>query len=146
MINRSVRALVAGAVLLAATATGCAEIEEATTETYQPASLSAADEGGIKTVTLTEEAAERVELTTAAVKAQGKQLMVPYEAVIYDGQGLTWAYTQRKPLTYKRVRVAVATVIGRNAMLSIGPPSGTLVVTNGSTQVYGAELEMEGKH
>ena len=135
-----------GAVLLAVTATGCAEVEEPAKEAYQPASLSAADESGVKTVTLTDEAAERVDLATAAVKSQGKHVTVPYDAVIYDGQGRTWVYTQVKPLTYKRVRVAVATVVGRNALLSTGPPAGIQVVTNGSTQVYGAELEMEGKH
>ena len=33
-----------------------------------------------------------------------------------------------------------------DVLLSKGPKPGTRVVTQGATQVYGAELEMEGKH
>ena len=52
-------------------------------------------------------------------------MTVPYDAVIYDGQGETWVYTRSKPLTYKRVRVAVATVVGteRAAARPARPPA-----------------------
>lgn len=143
--RHAARIAVPGAVALMLVGAGCAEIETAKTSEYQPASLSAAEDG-VKTVTLTAEAAERIELSTGPVVARGAQRSLPYEAVIYDGQGLTWVYTVIKPFSYKRARVTVAAVEKDQAVLSEGPPVKTLVVTRGCTQVYGAELGMAGKH
>lgn len=139
------RSAVAGAVALLLVGAGCAEVETPKASEYQPASLSAAEDG-VKTVTLTAEATERIELATAPVVVRGAQRAVPYEAVIYDGQGLTWVYTVIKPLSYKRARITVVGVENDQAVLSNGPPVDTLVVTQGCTQVYGAELGMAGKH
>ncbi len=73
--------------------------------------------------------------------------MVPYAALIYDKQGKSWVYTVTEPLTYLRVSVVVKGEVGEDRMiLSAGPPAGTEVVTVGATEVYGAELGMDGNH
>ena len=67
-------------------------------------------------------------------------------ALIYDKQGKTWVYTAPEPLTFMRTKVVVAEAEGNQVTLSEGPPPGTKIVTQGVTQVYGAELGMAGKH
>ena len=56
-------------------------------------------------------------------------------------------YAVTEPLTYLRVNVVVKEEVGEDEMvLSAGPPAGTEVVTVGVTEVYGAELGMDGNH
>jgi len=147
-IRSGSRALVAGLVLGSLSLTACNEVETASPEAYQPASLSPPDESGLKDVTLTEVAVERIELKTDVVEAEGRYLEIPVAALIYDGKGQTWDYTvisadQRR---YRRAKVVYVRQDDNDVLLSKGPKPGTLVVTQGATQVYGAELGMEGKH
>ena len=73
--------------------------------------------------------------------------MVPYAALIYDKQGKSWVYSVTRPLTYLRVSVVVKEEVDEDSMaLSAGPPAGSEVVTRGATEVYGAELGMDGNH
>lgn len=53
---------------------------------------------GLKQLTLSAKAAERLGVETAKVAASGSALTIPYAAVIYDAQGATWSYvnTDRK--------------------------------------------------
>ena len=89
----------------------------------------------------------RVGLQTSRVTASGPDLVVPYAALIYDKQGKSWVYTVSRPLTYLRVSVVVKEEVDEDSMaLSAGPPAGTEVVTRGATEVYGAELGMDGNH
>ena len=126
---------------------GCNEIEPAPTSSYHPAELSSPDPQGVRVVTFTEDAALRVGLETRRVIARGPDVVVPYAALIYDKQGKPWVYTVIEPLTYLRVNVVVKEEAGEDEMvLSGGPPAGTEVVTVGVTQVYGAELGMDGNH
>jgi hypothetical protein len=71
---------------------------------------------------------------------------VPYAALIYDQQGVVWVYTNPSPLTFQRVEVVVDRIVDDLAMLKDGPAPGTLVVTIGATEVYGAELDVAGGH
>jgi hypothetical protein len=126
---------------------GCNEIEPAPTSSYHPAELSSPDTQGVREVTFTDDAARRVGLQTSRVTASGADLVIPYAALIYDKQGKPWVYTVREPLTYLRVSVAVKGEVDEDEMaLSAGPPAGTEVVTRGATEVYGAELGMDGNH
>jgi hypothetical protein len=98
-------------------------------------------------VTLTEEAAKRIDIQTAPVTdastngQSGKA--IPYSAVLYDTQGDTWTYTSPQPLTYIRHPVTVEHIDGELAILSDGPPVGTAVVTVGAAELYGSEIEFE---
>ena len=126
---------------------GCNEIEPAPTSSYHPAEFSSPDPQGVRVVTFTEDAALRVGLETRRVIARGPDVVVPYAALIYDKQGKPWVYTVSEPLTYLRVNVVVKEEAGEEEMvLSVGPPAGTEVVTVGVTEVYGAELGMDGNH
>jgi len=126
---------------------GCNEIEAKSGSAYHPAELSSANPQGVKQVTLTGDAARRISLQTARVTASGGGVVVPYAALIYDKLGKSWVYVVTGPLTYLRVSVVVEREVPEDRMLlSAGPRAGTEVVTVGATQVYGAELGMDGNH
>lgn len=98
-------------------------------------------------VTLTEDAARRLDIQSVAVRevlVNGRlRMVVPYAAVLYDTEGGTWLYTSPEALVFLRNRIAVDFIDGDLAVLSDGPSSGTAVVTVGATELYGAELEFE---
>ena len=134
--------LVAAAALL----TGCAEVVEEAHEGYQPAAVEEVADGDIPQVTFTQVGADHVDLETATARTVGKHTVVPYAALIYDGQGVPWVYTVPAPLTFVRVTVEVDRVEDDDVWLSAGLDSGTEVVTTGATEVYGAELDIAGGH
>jgi hypothetical protein len=121
-------------------------VETPSGDNYAPATVTTADPSSAPTVKFTEEAASRVDLTMSTVAGREGALVVEYAALIYDKQGKTWVYTAPEPLTFLRAEVVVTEIDGNHVMLSDGPPPGTKVVTQGVTQVYGAELGMAGKH
>ncbi|SRR6266545_1316287 len=90
-------------------------------------------------VTLTEEAAKRLDIQTAS--AQGNA--IPYAAVLYDTQGNTWVYVNPEPLVFVRSPVTVDHIEGGQAFLSKELPSGSVVVTTGAEELYGSETEFE---
>lgn len=95
-------------------------------------------------VILTEEAAKRLGIETTTVRdaqVRGKlSKIVPYAAVFYDLKGITWVYMNPELHTYMRVRITIDYIDGERAVLSAGPPTGTVVVTVGSPELYGAEF------
>jgi hypothetical protein len=96
-------------------------------------------------LTLTEDAAKRIDIQTATVRddTQVDRTVVPYAAILYDTHGNTWVYTNPEPLIFVRSPVTVDNIEGDQAFLSAGPPSGTVVVTVGATELFGAESEFE---
>ena len=137
-------ALVVIALVLALS--GYRDIEPASADVYVPATVEEIADSEVKLVTFTEEGAARVDLATAIAQPSGPYTAVPYAALIYDGQGVTWVYTNAKPLTFLRAKVVVDRVEGDVVLLSDGVLPGTAVVTVGATEVYGAELGIEGGH
>ncbi len=103
--------------------------------------------GGLERVTLTEAAATRLDIQTAAIRdvvVNGtRRKVIPYAAVLYDTEGATWTYTNPEPLVFVRYRIEVDYIEGDLAILSAGPPSGSAVVTVGAQELYGAEVEFE---
>ena len=98
----------------------------------------------VATVTLTPEAAERIDVTTAPVErgAGSAALSIPYAAVLYDPAGDTWTYTSPEDLTYVRAPISVIRIDGDHALLSKGPAPGTEVVTVGAAELLGTEYEV----
>lgn len=122
---------------------GCSEVNAASTTHYIPAALSTvAGSDGVKQVTFTREAAGRIRLRTAPVRADRGMLVLPSEAVIYDPTGRSWVYTAASPLTFVRAQLSIATGNARDTWVTSGPPVGTEVVTTGAAEVYGAEFEV----
>jgi hypothetical protein len=133
-------------VLIAMSVTACTQTSEETGPKYAPATLGSADAAGVKTVTFTDDAARRVRLETSPVVASGRRVAVDYAALIYDKKGQSWVYTVPQPLTFVRMKVTVDRIDKNRATLSVGPAPGVQVVTTGATEVYGAELDISGKH
>lgn len=108
--------------------------------TVRPATVEAISGSPLKKITLTQKAAQRLDIQTALVSqdAAGKKI-VPYSAVVYDTSGTTWVYTNPQPLTFIRHSIAVELIKGAEAVLKDGPAVGTVVVTVGVPELYGAE-------
>lgn len=79
----------------------------------------------------------RVKLSVAG--SGDRRLVVPYSALIYDLNGDTWIYVSPEPLVFMRHPVTVEYVEGDMAVLSDGPPTGTIVATVGVPELYGAD-------
>jgi hypothetical protein len=110
-------------------------------EEVQPGDGSTGDDD-VDRVILTPRAAERTGIETAQVKREGKRLVVPHSAILFDPQGRVWVYTNPEPLVFVRHEVKLVTETGGTAILSEGPSPGTRVVTIGVPELYGAEYEI----
>ncbi len=134
-------------IAVAALALGACNSGSTTSEPKVEAITIAEDEAtGLKTLTLSEKAAERLGVETAEVAGSGSQMSIPYAAVVYDAQGKTWTYVNAQPLVYQRAEITVDEIDGDVARLSVGPASGALVVTTGAAELYGAEIGVGGGH
>jgi hypothetical protein len=109
----------------------------------QPAQVEQIEGTELNRLTLTEKAAQRLDLQTAQVREEqldgSQRLVVPYSSVIYDLEGKTWIYINPEPLTYVREPVTVDYIEGDMAVLVEGPAIGTEVVTVGVPELYGAD-------
>jgi hypothetical protein len=103
--------------------------------------------GDINRLTLTEDAARRLDIQTVAVRRSAingvMRKVVPYAAILYDAEGQAWTYTNPEPFIYIRARVTVESVTGDLAVLSTGPNPGESVVTVGAAELFGSEEEFE---
>ena len=61
----------------------------------------------LSTVTLTAEAAQRIDLQTAAIEEASGNTQIPYAAVLYDPDGATWAFVKADGLTFQREPITV---------------------------------------
>jgi hypothetical protein len=100
----------------------------------------------VKRITLTEKAMQRLDVQTATLSEQQvsraavPRKVVPYAAIIYDPKGQTWIYTSPSPRTFVRHRVTLEYVEGDLAVLSDGPPAGTVVASRAVAELYGADF------
>ena len=122
------RTLAAGLAVFALSLTACGEVESGTSEAYHPAAVTSADPTSIPTVELTDEAARRIDLAFVTVKRADGDLVVDYEALIYDKKGQTWLYEVKGPLTFVRTKVTTGPIDDDEVTLLEGPPPGTKVV------------------
>lgn len=131
--------LVAGLVAACSQAPAPAESHEA------PAQVVAVEGSDVSRLTLTERAAERLDIQTAPVAQSavgGSETSIPYSAILYAPDGVTWIYISPEPLTYLRELVVVDRIEGEVAVLSDGPEVDTQVVTVGVAELYGTEFEV----
>jgi hypothetical protein len=96
-------------------------------------------------VRLSSRAVERLGIATTPVRtsqSSGRlaRTVIPYDAVLYDTSGRSFAYTNPEPLVYVRAQVAIESIAGEDAVLRAGPPVGTEVVTVGAAELFGAEF------
>jgi hypothetical protein len=140
-MHRNRRWLIVAIMLLAGLlAVGCAR-PAAPAAKAKPATTEAIPGSSLKTVILTEEAAKRIDLRTEPIRMEGGALIMPYDAIVYDKSGTTWAYAPvaDKPFTYMRHSIDVGAIQGKAVRLNGGPPPGTHVVVVGSAELFGVE-------
>jgi hypothetical protein len=102
--------------------------------------LEKIDGSELKRVILSQKASKRLDIRTSKTAQDAAGLMTaPYAALIYDGTGRTWVYTNPEPLVFVRAPVVVDSIQGPMAILKEGPPAGTTVVVSGVAELYGAE-------
>lgn len=134
----------AAGVLAALLLTSCAgAVESAPHEVKDPpSSIETIDGSDLVRVTLTERAAERIDLQTTTVGQAGAGLVVPSAAVFVDTDGAWWVYTNPEPLVFVRHEIGLETQDSGHAFLSSGPPVGTEIVTVGVAELSGAEADI----
>ena len=130
----------AGPLLLASLLAACGGAVSDEHVIEQPASVEEVEDGEVARVTLTESAAERLDIQTVAVEPEGKGLVVPSDAIYLTADGVFWVYTNPEPLVFVRHEIDITHEQGGLAVLSAGPPAGTEVVTVGVPELYGTEV------
>ena len=108
-----------------------------------PATVEEIPGSDLRRVTLTERAAERIDLQIDAVRGEwvdDEELkVVPYSSLIYDPHGGTWVYTQTATRTFVRAPVDVDSIRGNDVFFTGGPPVWTKVASVGVAEIYGEE-------
>jgi hypothetical protein len=125
-------------------AAACSGSPRPAAQNEEPAAVElVAGSEDLYTITLTQRAAERLDIRTTPASGSPGEVLVPYSSVFYGPNGETWVYVSPASLTYVREAVTVADVRdGAEAVLSQGPQPGTTVVTVGAAELYGTEFEV----
>lgn len=105
----------------------------------EPATIEALEDQEVVRITLTEMAAQRLDIQTVPVEQSEEWLVVPSDAVFVDTTGTFWLYTSPEPLVFIRQQIGLDHEQGDQTYLSDGPDPGTAVVTVGVPELYGAE-------
>ncbi len=134
-----------GSLLAALALAGCTATADGGTE-YHPAVVEAVPGADVLRVTLTDDAADRIGLEIGRVTHVADTTSIPYAALIYDGQGAAWVYVEDTPLSFVRRAVDVARIDGQRAVVGEGLAAGARVAMTGATELYGAELGIDGSH
>jgi hypothetical protein len=119
---------------------GCGQAPASTTKAKEPYTSEPVGDSGVKRLTLTDKAVERLALDTALVTQVGDRLVIPYAALLYLPDGTTITYTNPDGHAYVREQVTVESIRDDQAVLTAGPPAGTRVVTTGGAELWGAEF------
>ena len=143
----SLRALGAGIALLIVglAFSGCQEVASNLVES-QPYEVEPIDGTDLNRVRLSSDTAEKVDLQTAEVRANGRGTVIPHIALIYSPEGDAFVYTRPEPQTYVRAPIEVERIVDDQALLSAGPPTGTVVVTVGAAELLATEFEILNQH
>ena len=141
------RYLLAGLLIACAPLAGCVPASGSVGSDSRAYKVEAIKGTDLSRVIVTAEAAKRLDLQTAHVRAvtvNGRpRKVIPYAAIVYDAEGRTWAYTTPAFLTFVRAPVTVEYVEGDRAVLTDGPAVGSEVVSVGVQELYGTEEEFE---
>jgi hypothetical protein len=132
------RFFIVGTLLVPLFLTACGgSADEGATES--PAAVEQIKGTEVNRITLTAEAAKRLDVQTATVRGDGERTVIPYAAVLYDPDGQTWTYTSPERLVFVRKDISVDRIDGASAILTAGPSAGTAVVTVGGDELWGVE-------
>jgi len=146
-MNLNIRSLFLIGLLLVLPLSACGPQVSVAEDDPRPAQLEPIEGTDLNRITLTEEAADRLGLEVAEVRTElvdgVEQLVVPYAALLYGPDGITWVYVNVEPLVFMRQAIVVDSIQGDDVFLSEGPEAGASVVTLGATELFGSESEFE---
>jgi hypothetical protein len=137
-------------VLVALQLTAC-QRHIAKADVEHPAEVVKIEQSDLSRLKLTEKAIQRLGLKTDEVREErlaraarpaSSRKVVPYSALIYDSIGQTWVYTSPEPRTFIRHKVDIDYIQGDKAVLTDGPPIGTVVASVGAAELYGTEFKV----
>ena len=132
------RFFIVGTLLVTLVLSACGgNADEEATES--PAAVEQIKGTELNRITLTAEAAKRLDVQTTAARGDGERTVIPYAAVLYDPDGQTWTYTSPERLVFVREDIRVDRIDGDAAILAAGPSAGTTVVTVGADELWGVE-------
>jgi len=135
-----------GVLSLVALLPGCRSAPQEAAHAEAPSHVEHIDGSELSRVTLSERAIERLDLRTGPIserptsRSATPRLTVPYSSLLYDTAGRTWVYTSPEARTFVRAEVVVDYIEGDMAVLTDGPPAGTVVATVGVAELYGTEF------
>ncbi|GEL19912.1 hypothetical protein [Pseudonocardia asaccharolytica] len=141
-MHRTTRWIAAAAVVVGAALpiAACGQSEATTAKAPEPAKVEPIGDTGVKRITLTDKAVERLAIETFPVTEHDGRLVMPHAALLYLPDGTTFAYTNPEGHSYVRAPVTVESIRGEQAVLTSGPAAGTAVVTAGGAELWGAEF------
>jgi hypothetical protein len=137
--RRGIAAIPLIAALLVSACGGAVSDEH---ETDEPVTIEHLEGSDVARLTLTQQAAERLDIQTAPVEADGSRMLLPSAAVFVEPDGTFWVYTNPESLVFVRHKISVDHDDGNHAFVTDGPPPGTQVVTVGVPELLGAEYEI----
>ena len=146
---RSTKVLVVTAIMIAALGMwawqrGPERADAVTPPKVAPSVVEAIEGTEFSRVTLSQRAAERLDIQTADVRDETidgvVRRVLPYSAVVYDPKGNAWTYTNPEPLVFIRHALTIDTIVGDIAILAEGPANGAKVVSVGGALLYGTEF------
>ena len=82
---------------------------------------------------------ERVSVTLFMKESEARPVL-PYSSILYDMYGGAWVYTNPSPHRFVRARVEIDYVLDELAVLTHGPPVGTMGVSEGAAELFGTEF------
>jgi hypothetical protein len=147
--RRRLGVVIAGLALIVAglQLSACSSASEEATAPDQAASVEPIKGTSYNTISLSADATVRLGIRTAKISekrvAGKRRKVIPYAAVSYTPNGRAFTYTSPKAHIFVRRPISVETVRKGKAILSHGPPVGTVVVTVGSPELFGVEYEFE---
>lgn len=139
MRNKGITTLAIGIAAVSGLLASCST-DSVSAVKIEPAVIDTIPGSDIKKVTLTADAAERISLETDEITAgAGSEMVIPYGAVIYDADGLAWAYVAKGSNVFVREQIEIDRIEGDSAFLTNGPEVGTSVAVVGVAELFGAE-------
>ena len=147
-MRSSTRVIGAAVVAFSLMLSACQAPAPAPHDGEEPSHIEHIDGTDLTRVTITEKAAERIDLQTTEVfeqvmpRSSAPATCVPYSSLIYDSEGRTWVYISDAPRSFVREAVVIDYIEGDVAVLSSGPSVGAVVAAVGVAELYGTEFEV----
>jgi RND family efflux transporter MFP subunit len=69
--------------------------------------------------------------------------VIPRSAVVWDGMGNAWVYTQTDPVHFRRLKIETGSGDDKTVSVTRGLKEGAMIVTGGTQSLYGEEFKSD---